>query len=52
MKYRRHHNNKGEQTCKIGKCARQLQQIAAKLGIPYKEKSAEDSFEDIDKGKV
>lgn len=35
MKFRRHHNNKGLRQIKRGRTTRQVQCMAARLGIPY-----------------
>lgn len=35
MKTRRHHNNKGTRKIRRGKPAKQVRQIAAKLGLRY-----------------
>ena len=35
MKTRRHHNNKGQRQIRRGRTAKQVQRIAARLGLRY-----------------
>lgn len=39
MKFRRHHNNKGQHQVRKGWCAEQVKRIAKKLGLKYEVQS-------------